>query len=62
MSVVSFRDAECARTLLDLFLTAQRPYAVAVGLVQQHYVDTDGDCLALLRLHCQPCVRQVEPY
>jgi hypothetical protein len=32
---VSFRDPECARTLLDLFLSAEDPNRITVGLVEQ---------------------------
>lgn len=58
VSVVSFRDAECARTLLDLFLSAQMPERLTVGLVEQHH-DVDGDCLYLLALHRPEYLAQI---
>ena len=58
VSVVSFRDAECARTILDLFLSAQMPERLAVGLVEQHE-DVDGDCLYLLSLQAPEHLAQV---
>jgi len=61
VSVVSFRDAECARTLLDLFSSAERPERVNVGLVEQHNLADggDGDCLYLLALHAPEFLAQI---
>eukprot|EP00760_Papus_ankaliazontas_P034668 PhM_4_TR735/c0_g1_i1/m.29137 len=45
VSIVSYRDGECARTMQDMFAQAAHPDRVFVGVVQQHSPeDGDIDC------------------
>ncbi|KPA74898.1 putative mitochondrial hypothetical protein [Leptomonas pyrrhocoris] len=44
ISLASYRDTECAPTVLDLFRAARNPYRVYVGLAQQN-VAGDTPCL-----------------
>jgi hypothetical protein len=44
VSLVSFRDRRCPKTLLALFAKAANPALVTVGVVQQNKEGVDLDC------------------
>ena len=44
VTMASFRDKLCPRTLFNLFSKAKYPYRITVGVVQQN-LDVDVDCL-----------------
>lgn len=48
VSVVSYRDPECAQTVADLFTTAFCPHRVFVGVFQQNNEQRDVDLLRAL--------------
>jgi hypothetical protein len=41
VSIASYRDAECKKTLFDLFYKADHPFRIFVGLVLQIYPTDD---------------------
>ena len=43
VSVASFRDTECSRTIQDLFAKASKPGRVFVGTCEQNVLDTKSD-------------------
>jgi hypothetical protein len=45
VSLASFRDRRCPRTLVELFEKASRPDRISVGVVQQNEPE-DPDCFA----------------
>jgi hypothetical protein len=54
VSVASYRDDSCKRTIADLFAKADHPERITVGVVQQNQAGTAEDCVA----GCPSCVEQ----
>ena len=46
VSIVSYRDPQCAATIRDLFETASSPDRVFVGVVFQNHATEDAECFA----------------
>lgn len=44
VSIPSYRDSECAKTVRDLFLKAQHPERIIIGICEQNY-PTDEACV-----------------
>lgn len=45
VSIPSYRDSECAKTIEDLFLKAKYPGRIFVGVCQQNDEKEDSDCM-----------------
>ena len=46
VSIVSYRDPQCSKTIRDLFERAALPHRVFVGVVLQNHPTEDADCAA----------------
>ena len=46
VSIASYRDPLCKRTIADLFAKADHPERITVGVVQQNQADSAEDCIA----------------
>lgn len=45
VTIASYRDEECAPTVLDMFMKAKSPENIYVGIVEQHDQSEDASCV-----------------
>ena len=45
VTIASYRDSECAPTILDLYSKARYPRAISVGIAVQHDAKEDASCI-----------------